>query len=315
MAQQIQRADSLPQPQSLTPPKSARQVDLFDRIFMLMVYTVITVFALFCVIPFLLVVSASITPEADLRQYGFQLIPPAISFYSYEYVLQGRQVLTSYTVTVTVTVLGTAIGMAVTVPFSYVLASKKAKYARFLSFMTYFTMIFGGGLIGTYILITRWLGLKDNILALILPYLLNPFYAFILVSYFRTLPQELIDAATIDGANDIVIFWRIALPLAKPAVASVALFYALRYWNDWWLTLLFIDNPSLHGLQTMIRQIFSAANAAQYLNSTNVVMDQNIPTYGVQMSTVILTIGPIILLYPFVQRYFVRGLTLGAVKG
>lgn len=302
-------------PPARTPIRRARLSTLFDRGFMTFIYGFILLFVVLCVFPFLLIISASFTPEANLRLEGFRLIPSALSLYSYEFVLSGQQVFRSYFITVTVTTVGTLLGMSVTTPFAYVMASKKAKYANFLSFMTYFTMIFGGGLIGTYILVTRWLGLKDNLWAMILPYLVNPFYAFILVAYFRTLPSEITDAATIDGANDVVIFWRIALPLAKPAIASVALFYALRYWNDWWLPLLFIDDPSLHSLQMMIRRVFSMVNAAQYINSTNVVMQQEIPTYGVQMSTAILTIGPIILLYPFVQRYFVKGMTIGAVKG
>ncbi len=288
---------------------------IFDRLFKFLVYGFILFFVIACLVPFLLVISGSFSTEASLRLYGFQLLPVEFTTYSYQFVLSGNQVFRSYSITVFVTTIGTVLGMAITTPFAYVMASRKAKYANFLSFMTYFTMIFGGGLIGTYILVARWLDLKDNLWAMILPYLVNPFYAFVLVAYFRTLPQEIIDAATIDGANDIVIFYRIALPLAKPAIASVALFYALRYWNDWWLPLLFIDDPSLHSLQMMIRKVFSLVNAAQYINSTNVVFDQDIPTYGVQMSTAILTIGPIILFYPFVQRYFVKGMTIGAVKG
>lgn len=292
-----------------------RYAGLFDRFFTGFVYVFILLFVLISLFPFLLVISASLTPEASLRINGFQLIPQEISTYSYEFVLAGNQVFRSYAITVIVTTVGTVLGLSITTPFAYVMASRKAKYSNFLSFMTYFTMIFGGGLIGIYILMTNWLGLKDNLWAMILPYLVNPFYAFILVAYFRTLPPEIIDAATIDGANDIVIFLRIAVPLATPAIASVGLFYALRYWNDWWLPLLFIDDPNLHSLQMMIRKVFSLVNAAQYINSNNLVIQQEIPTYGVQMATAILTIGPIILLYPFVQRYFVKGMTIGAVKG
>ncbi len=288
---------------------------LFDKVFMAFVYLFIVVFALLCLIPFWLVISASFTPEASLRLEGFQLIPPELTLSAYRFVLEGEQVFRSYSITIIVTVVGTVLGMGITTPFAYVLASKKAKYANFLAFMTYFTMIFGGGLIGIYILVTRWLGLKDNLWAMILPYLMNPFYAFILVAYFRSLPQEILDAATIDGANDIVIFFRIAVPLAKPAIASVALFYALRYWNDWWLPLLFIDDPNMHSLQMMIRKVFSEVNAANYIGSENMIIQEALPTYGVRMVTAILTTGPIILLYPFIQRYFVKGITLGAVKG
>jgi putative aldouronate transport system permease protein len=296
-------------------PRVSWQTSLADKLLTGFIYISVILFAWLCLFPFLLILSASFTPEANLRLEGFQLIPSAFSTYAYEFVLSGKQVFRSYTNTLVVTAVGTLLGMAITVPFAYVLASRKAKLARFLAFMTYFTMIFGTGLVGFYILMTRWLGLKDNMLAIILPYLLNPFYAFILVAYFRTLPQELIDAATIDGANDAIIFWKIAVPLGKPAIASVTLFYALRYWNDWWLSLLFIDDERLHTLQMMIRKVYATVNAAQYVGASNLVIREEIPTYGVQMSTAILTIGPIIFFYPFLQRYFVKGMTIGAVKG
>jgi putative aldouronate transport system permease protein len=302
-------------------PKPTRNLQIawytgiFDKLFMAFVYLFVLVFAWICLLPFLLIVSASFTPEANLRLEGFGLIPSNVSIYSYEFVLSGQQVYRAYANTLFVTIAGTVLGMVITTPFAYVMASRKAKYAGFLAFITYFTMIFGGGLVGFYILVTRWLGLKDNMLAIILPYLLNPFFAFILVAYFRTLPAELNDAATLDGANDAMIFWKIAVPLGKPAIASVTLFYALRYWNDWWLSLLFIDNENLHTLQMMIRKVYATVNAAQYVGASNLVIREEVPTYGVQMSTAVLTIGPIIFFYPFIQRYFIKGMTIGAIKG
>lgn len=287
---------------------------LEDRLFIIAVYLFLLVFVIICILPLWLVVSASFTAEPTLRADGFQLIPGDFSLFAYEFIFSGKQIVQSYGVTLLVTGLGTLLAMSITTPLAYLMASKKARYSALISFMVYFTMIFGGGLIGLFILMARWLDMRNTLWVMILPYLINPFFAFILVAYFRTIPVELKEAAIIDGANDAVIFWRIALPLAKPALASVALFYALRYWNDWWLSLLFIDDPDLHSLQVMIRQLHSQVNAAQYVQGSNIDLGP-VPRLGVQMATVVLTIGPIVLLYPFVQRYFIKGMLIGAVKG
>ena len=145
--------------------------------------------------------------------------------------------------------------------------------------------------------------------------MLNPFFAFIMVSFFRTLPYEINEAATVDGANDLRIFFRIILPISKPVIATVGLFYALQYWNDFFLALLFIDNYKLHPLQMMIRQLISNINMSAYVGGSQTTYTQPLPTYGVQLATVCLTIGPIIFLYPFIQSFFVKGITIGALKG
>jgi multiple sugar transport system permease protein/putative aldouronate transport system permease protein len=286
-----------------------------DRAFAVFIHTFIIGFVVASFIPLLLVVSGSFSSEAALRLNGFKLWPQDFTLSTYQYVFAGRQIITSYSVTLTVTFMGTLLGMIITTPLAYVMASRGTLLSRPLSFMVYFTMIFGGGLIGLYILVANWLGLRNNLWAMILPYLVNPFYAFILVAYFRTIPIEIKEAAIMDGADDWVIFWRMAVPLAKPAIASVSLFYALRYWNDWWLSLLFIDDPRLHSLQVMIRQLHSTINAEQYIQGSGLATGGAVPALGIQLATVVLTIGPIVLLYPFVQRYFVKGMTLGAVKG
>jgi multiple sugar transport system permease protein/putative aldouronate transport system permease protein len=184
-----------------------------------------------------------------------------------------------------------------------------------MAFFTYFTMIFGSGLVGFYILMVNWLHLKDTLWAMILPYVLNPFFAFIFVSFFRELPHEINESATVDGAREFRIFFRIILPISTPVLATISLFYALQYWNDWWLALLFIDDSRLHPLQIMIRQLISNLNVAAYVSGANGSYNVSVPSNVVQLATVCLTIGPIVFVYPFVQRYFVQGLTVGAVKG
>lgn len=286
-----------------------------ERLFTFVLYAFLLVFSVICLLPFWLVIIDSFASEASLREHGFQLLPSEFSLQAYKYLFSGKQVFRSYGVTLLVTALGTLLALGLSSSYGYVLAHRKVKYRSILAFLTYFTMLFGAGLVGFYMLIASWLGLKDTLWALILPYLINPFYVFILVSYFRTLPYEMNEAAHIDGAGELRIFASIMMPVATPVLATIALFYALQYWNDWWLALLFIDDYKLHPLQIMIRQLVSNMNAQSYIGSSGTSYAIQVPTYGVQLATVCITIGPIIFLYPFLQKYYVKGLTVGSVKG
>lgn len=278
-------------------------------------YAVLCAFALFCFIPFWIVFINSFADESILQTAGYQLLPGKFSLHAYEFLLSGKQVFRSYGITISVTIAGTALGVLVTAAYAYTLSHRKVKYRNILSFLTFLTMLFGAGLVGFYMLIANWLHLKDSVWALILPYLLNPFYAFILVSYYRTLPYELNEAATVDGANDLYIFFRIIWPISLPAIATVSLFYALQYWNDWYLSLLFIDNYKMLPLQMMIRQLMSNLNVMAYVGGSQTQYNVVVPTYGMQLAIVCVTIGPIVFVYPFIQRFFIKGLTLGSVKG
>jgi len=278
-------------------------------------YAVLSAFALFCFIPFWIVFINSFADESILQTAGYQLLPGKFSLDAYEFLLSGKQVFRSYGITILVTIAGTTLGVLVTAAYAYTLSHRKVKYRNILSFLTFLTMLFGAGLVGFYMLIANWLHLKDSLWALILPYLLNPFYAFILVSYYRTLPYELNEAATVDGANDLYIFFRMIWPISLPAIATVSLFYALQYWNDWYLSLLFIDNYKMLPLQMMIRQLMSNLNVMAYVSGSQTQYNVVVPTYGMQLAIVCVTIGPIVFVYPFIQRFFIKGLTLGSVKG
>lgn len=283
--------------------------------FLGVVYVLLIGFALICFIPFWIVLINSFADESVIQTSGYQLFPTSFSLDAYTFLLSGDQVFRSYGVTLFVTIAGTVLGVTITASYAYVLSHPKVKYRHVLSFLTFLTMLLGAGLVGFYMLIANWLHLKDSLWALILPYLLNPFYAFILVSYYRSLPYEMNEAATVDGANDIHIFFRVIWPVSLPVIATVALFYALQYWNDWYLSLLFIDNYKLHPLQIMIRQLMSNLNAMSYVGGSQTDYNIMIPTYGMQLAIVCITIGPIVLVYPFVQKYFIKGMTLGSVKG
>ncbi|WP_108992448.1 carbohydrate ABC transporter permease [Paenibacillus agaridevorans] len=286
-----------------------------ERLFLVFMYAVLCAFALFCFIPFWIVFINSFADESILQTAGYQLLPGKFSLHAYEFLLSGKQVFRSYGITIMVTIAGTALGVLVTAAYAYTLSHRKVKYRNILAFLTFLTMLFGAGLVGFYMLIANWLHLKDSVWALILPYLLNPFYAFILVSYYRTLPYELNEAATVDGANDLYIFFRIIWPISLPAIATVSLFYALQYWNDWYLSLLFIDNYKMLPLQMMIRQLMSNLNVMAYVGGSQTQYNVVVPTYGMQLAIVCVTIGPIVFVYPFIQRFFIKGLTLGSVKG
>nr|WP_245363334.1 carbohydrate ABC transporter permease [Cohnella thailandensis] len=264
-----------------------------------------------CLVPFWLMYIGSFTAESQIVQ-GFRLFPTEFSLDSYRFLFQGSQVYTSGFVSIAITVAGTVAAVLITAMFAYVTAHPKVKYRYILSFYIYFTMLFPPGLVGYYLLISNWLHLRDSLLALLLPLLFSAFNAFLMTSYFRTLPFELNEAATVDGAHELYIFFRIIWPLSMPVIATIALFYALSYWNDWFNALMFIDDPQRHPLQMMLRRIVSNSQNLDYLNS-----NINIPVAatGVQLSTVVITIGPIVFLYPFLQRYFIKGMTIGAVKG
>jgi putative aldouronate transport system permease protein len=285
-----------------------------EKAFLCLMYVCILLFSLVCIIPFWMVLADSFASEKSFLKYGYQLIPSEWSLDAYQYLLNGGQFLTSYKNSLIVTITGTVMAVIITSMFAYVLANPKVKYRRVLAFLTYFALILGGGLVGFYIMVANWLHLKDSLWALILPYLLNPFYAFILVAFYKSLPFEINEAATIDGAGDIRLFYKIIIPISTPVIATVSLFYAIQFWNDWYLSLLFIDNYKLHPLQLMIRQLISNLNVSAYVGG-GASYQVNAPTSAIQLATVCLTIGPIVFLYPFLQKYFVKGITIGAVKG
>ncbi len=287
-------------------------------IFNIASYILITLFSLFCLLPFLMVISGSLSPEKDILKYGYTLFPKSISFISYRILfLDANRILNAYKVTIFVTVVGTFFNLLINAMAGYVLSRKELKCRKFLSVYTIITMLFSGGMVPWYIVCVNYLHLKDKIIALIIPYLAYAWYILLLRNFFQSIPDEMHESAKIDGAREFTIFIKIMLPLAKPALATVGLFAALGYWNDWWLGLMLVDQTAKQPLQLLLRTIVSNVTFLQ--SSPNAAMMQQvsaaIPTEGIKMAVTIITIGPIILLYPFVQRYFVKGIMVGAVKG
>ncbi len=282
----------------------------------IVVYVFIIGFALICLIPFLLVLSSSFTDQASLNQNGYQLWPEVFSTAAYSMLFKSGTIVPAYGVTIFVTVVGTVLSMLVTCACAYALSCKSMYYRRALSMIIYFTMLFNGGLVPTYLWVTKYLHLSDSLWSLILPSLVNAWNLLLMRNFFNGIPEALSESARIDGANDMKILFKIILPVSLPGIATIGLFYALAYWNEWYKALLYIHTEWKYPLQYLIMQIqkniqYVQQNAAQ----AGVVTDGLIPAETVQMATAIVTIGPIILLYPFLQKYFVQGLTVGSVKG
>lgn len=279
-------------------------------------YISVVLGALLCIFPFILVFMSSISDELSIINNGFQLIPENFSLEAYKLVLSTDVVFNAYGVTIFITVVGTAISMLITSCIAYALSLDQLKYKNKIAFFVYFTMLFNGGLVPTYLLISKYLKMTDTLWVLIIPVMMNPWNMFLLRNFFKTIPKSLAESAKIDGAGDIYILFKIILPISKPAIATISLFYSLGYWNEWFRAMLFIKSPEKYPLQYLIMKIIRNLQFAQELSvQSGIALDSVAPSYSVRMATTILTIGPIILVYPFVQKYFVKGMMVGAVKG
>lgn len=277
------------------------------------------IFAFLCVFPFIFVVIISFTDEGTLARDGYSLFPAKWSLGAYKYVFEsGDMLLRSYGVTILVTVLGTLISLLFISFYAYAISRKSFRYRNFFAFFAFFTMLFNGGLVPTYIIVTQFLGLKDSIWALVMPLAVNAFYIMILRTFYSTsVPDAIIESGKIDGAGEFRIFLTLVLPLSLPGLATIALFSTLGYWNDWFNALLYIDDPNLVPLQSMLMRIETSMQFIMQ-NSTNSSLSlealRSMPQDTSRMAMVVLATGPIIFAYPFFQRYFIQGLTVGAVK-
>lgn len=291
------------------------------KVFNILSYTLIALVAIICLIPFLMVVVGSFTAEKEIIANGFSFFPKELSLEAYKTALkEPMAILRAYGVTASLTIIGTAIGLFIVAMTAYVLQRKDFKWRNKVSFFFYFTTLFSGGLVPWYILMVKYLGLKDSYLSLLLPPLLSVFNIIIMKSYMSGIPQALTESAKIDGAGDFTIFMKVILPLVKPALATIGMFIALGYWNDWYNSMLFINNENLYSLQYYLYKIVNNIEAyktilAQAGGGTSLGSTINMPSESLKMALTIIVTGPIILVYPFIQKYFVSGVTIGAVKG
>ena len=279
-------------------------------------YAVIGIFAIICLFPFALMITSSFMTEKEIVAEGYKLFPKELSISAYKYLLDNpTKLIDAYKVTITTTVVGTALGLLTMSMAGYVLNRKDFRYRNFFSFFIYFTTLFSGGLVPSYILNVRYLHLKDSLWAMILPGLISAWSIFLMRNFMKAIPDELYESAMMDGAGAFSIYRKIFMPLAIPSLATVGLFLALGYWNQWYNASLYIDTPSKYPLQYYLQKMINQANIEALTSQGHVIDIQSLPTQSVKMATAVLTIGPIILLYPFVQKYFVTGLTMGSVKG
>lgn len=291
----------------------------YDRlIFSLVSHLALIVLSAVCLLPFWLVISGSVSDQQSIRLNGYQLIPKQFSLEAYRMLFRiPEELISAYGVTILVTTIGTGLGLLVTSMASYVLANKNFRYRYQVSFFFYFTSIFGGGLVPWYIFNTKYLRFHNNMIALILPILVNVTYLLILKSYMMSIPESLYESAYLDGAGDLVVYFKIALPLSKAGLATVGLFIALNYWNDWYNAMLFLDEGrrELYPLQYYLNNILTKAQAINAAAARSGIPASDVPSEPMKLAMTVIATGPIVLLYPFLQKYFVKGVTIGAVKG
>ena len=279
-------------------------------------YVAIAVLGVMCLLPFILIFSGSITAESSIFIDGYRLIPAKISFTGYKMLFKyPESLIRSYMVTIGLAVVGSALGLFLTTMTSYVLLRKDFPWRNGFAFYFFFTTLFSGGLVPWYILMVKYLHIKDNPLALLIPGLMNVFYILIMRNFMKSIPESVIEASRIDGAGDFGIYAKIVMPLSIPALATIGLFIALNYWNEWYNCLLFIDNENLFTLQYSLYKVLNSVNfAAAIAGKANVPMPE-MPSESFKLVITVVATGPIIFLYPFVQKYFIKGITVGAVKG
>jgi putative aldouronate transport system permease protein len=280
-------------------------------------YTVIIFFTLFCLVPFWLILAGSFSRETDVIAKGFQLIPAHMSLEAYRSVLSDPELIyRAYAVTIGLTATATLLGLWLTSMGGYVLSRQDFRFRGHLAFFIYFTTLFGGGLIPWYILMVKYLHLKDTYTVLVIVHLISAWNLILMKNFMRSIPDSLIESAKIDGAGDFKIYWRIMLPLSTPGLATIGLFIALGCWNEWFSANLFINDPSKYPLQYLLYKILADAELLQSSIAAQIMsVGMTPPTETLKMAVAVVATGPVILLYPFVQRYFVKGLTVGAVKG
>ena len=276
--------------------------------------------AVLCIAPLLLVISISVTDEKEILQSGYSFLPKVFSLKAYDYLISaGDTIWRAYGISLVVTVIGTLLSVLIICMYAYPLSRQSFKYKSQFSFIAYFTMIFGGGLVPWFIVYTHLVPIKHTIWILIVPYLINAWYVIIMRTFISTTVHEsIIESARIDGAGEFRTFFIIVLPLCRAGLATIGLFCTLTYWNDWYLPLIFLTDDKLYNVQylmyqTLISIQYLTSGSASFSNSTKALAD--LPSEGARMAIAVISIGPIILAYPFFQGYFIKGLTVGAVKG
>ena len=279
-------------------------------------YVFLTFYSVCCIIPFIIIVSTSFTSESVIRAEGVQFLPKDITLTAYDMVTKSGGIWWSYLVTILLTAVGTGVGLSIIAMTGYALQRKDFPFRNGISFFIYFTSLFQAGLAPYYLLMTQTSHLKDNYLAVLLPLLMSPWLIILMKNFVKSIPHEITESGKIDGAGDMRIFVSLILPMLKPALATIGLFLALGYWNEWYQSSLFLSSRvAVKPLQFTLYEIVNKTDALKNSVAGQFINLADIPQESVKMANAVLATGPIVLLYPFVQKYFISGITVGAVKG
>ncbi|WP_127579097.1 carbohydrate ABC transporter permease [Paenibacillus koleovorans] len=276
-------------------------------------------FCAMCLLPMILTISVSVTEGSTIQTFGYRIIPKDFSLDAYKYIFQDPFTLfTGYKNSFIIVGFGTILNLLVTSMIAYPLARRDFRFRGIISFYIFVTMIFSGGMVPLYILVVQYLHLKDSLIALIVPVIAAPFHIFLLRVFFQEIPSALVESAKIDGASDMRTYWSIILPLSKPALATLALMMTLNYWNETFHAILYIDSSSKYPIQLILKNItayIELMRSSVVDPSGNPLNPSEVPTDAIMYAMMVLTSLPVMFLFAFLQKYFVKGMTIGAVKG
>lgn len=295
-----------------------KDTSLSMRAFQILAIVITGVFAFLCLIPFIMIISGSLTGEQYITLHGYSILPKEFTLKAYTTMFQSPDsILRAYGVTITITGVGTFLALVLITMASFVLSRPDFKYRNAFSFFFYFTTLFNGGMVSSYIFFVRYLGLRNSIWAMILPGMFSVFYCLIMRSFMKEVPTSLVESAKLDGASEFTIYLRIILPLARSGIVTIGLFIGLGYWNEWYNCMLYINNTKLYSLQYLLYDMLSSQQAFARMASRGVtkLIIADLPSKSMRMAMTVVAIGPILAAYPFIQKYFVKGITIGAVKG
>ena len=302
-------------PDDLMETRSKIKITASDYVIRGIGYVFITLFAIASIFPFLIILGTSFETEDNIISYGVTLLPRDFTTSAYEMVIKGGSIWASYGLTIVLTLIGTSVGLFICAMTGYALQRRDFPYRNAISFFIYFTSLFQAGLAPYYLLMTQTYHLNNTYWAVLLPLMISSWLIILMKNFAKSVPHELTESGKIDGAGDFRIFMSIVLPMLKPGLATVGLFLALGYWNEWYQSSLFLQNMSVLPLQYRLYKIVNEAQSLKNSVAAQYVTVSNLPTESLKMATAMMTTGPIIFLYPFVQRYFIGGITVGAVKG
>lgn len=287
--------------------------------FQLVANIVMMILALCCIFPFLLLLMSSLTEEDTLIRFGYTIFPKQFSLESYAYMFKNiDKIGRAYGITILVTAVGTSVSLLMTILMAYPLSRKDLYGRNGIAFFVFFTMLFNGGLVPTYIMYTRYLNVRNSLWAYIIPsLLLSAFYVIMMRTYFTTnIPDAVIEAARIDGAGEFRILFQVVLPMSLPMIATMALLIGLGYWNDWKNGLYYITKDTYYSIQTLLNQMLKDVQFLKSADSSAAAdLAQSMPAVGIKMAIAVVGALPVMIAYPFFQKYFVKGITIGAVKG